>query len=108
MSISRSTVVWEICLGSVSKQPTNAIANAKQWLYRVAITEFDADGEGTWLRFAYSGYLFSIGEFGSRARLTVNDADCSPELLIEVAEPQQQLISVDLSALKCSSRSSAE
>ncbi len=52
----------------------------------VEITEFDANAEGTWLRFTYSGYLFSVGERGSRVQLTVNDADCPPDLLVEVTE----------------------
>jgi hypothetical protein len=59
----------------------------------VEITDFDTNVEGTWLRFAYGGYFFSIGEFGSRIQLTVNDADSPPNLLVEVTEHFASLLS---------------
>ena len=53
---------------------------------RATITEFDTNLEGTWLRFECEGYQFSVGERGSRVQLTVNDADCPADLLVEVTE----------------------
>ncbi|BBO35686.1 hypothetical protein [Lacipirellula parvula] len=55
-------------------------------LDRAEITEFDTNVEGTWLRFFYRDYIFSIGERGARVQLTVNDADCPTDVMLEVNE----------------------
>ena len=55
-------------------------------LDRIEITEFCTSGMGTWFRFWYGGYSFSVDSFGARIRLTVSDDDCAGSTLARVSE----------------------
>ncbi|WP_428304352.1 hypothetical protein [Lacipirellula sp.] len=69
------------------------ICHHAERLERVEITAFDSNGEGTWLRFTYADFKFAVGEYNERIRLTVNDGNCPPDLLIEVTEHFAALLS---------------